>query len=105
MSKAIKNPQRARRTTNGHAGAKRKSIRAEDNQASHKRARGSEERKQGQSRAFTEEAKDSLSRYTRMKTIYEEEGVTQRTHQFLTKITSAKVICKGCRAIGDKAIR
>lgn len=92
MSKAIKNPQRVKRAANGHAGAKRRPSREEDSQGNHKRAKGSEEHKQGQSKVFTEEAKDNLSRYTRMKTIYEDEGVTQRTHQFLTKITSTKVL-------------
>jgi predicted N-acyltransferase len=40
---------------------------------------------------FTEEAKENLRLYNKMHTIYEEEGVTQKTHQFLTRITQSKV--------------
>jgi len=43
------------------------------------------------SKAFTEEAKDHLKVYNRLHSIYEEEGVTYKTHQFLTRITKAKV--------------
>lgn len=41
--------------------------------------------------SFTEEARVNLKLYTQLKAIYEEEGVTHKTHQFLTRITKKKV--------------
>lgn len=41
--------------------------------------------------SFTEEARENLKLYTQLKATYEEEGVTHKTHQFLTRITKKKV--------------
>lgn len=75
-------------------GVRRKRPKNTSSQLSNKRMKIKEEKKKGalqNSKAFTEEAKNNLKTYTKLKTIYEEEGMTQKTHQFLTRITRAKV--------------
>ena len=42
-------------------------------------------------RVFTEEALANLKIYNELKTVYEEEGVNQQTHQFLNRISQRKI--------------
>lgn len=42
-------------------------------------------------KVFTEEALANLKIYNELKTVYEDEGVTQQTHQFLNRISQRKI--------------
>ncbi|CAI2385509.1 unnamed protein product [Moneuplotes crassus] len=84
MSKSLKRKTRGR---------KRKMNNEDGSQQNRKRVKKAEENKEMKiiSKAFTEEAKENLKTYVRLKTIYEDEGMTQRTHQFLIRITKKKL--------------
>ena len=86
MSKLTK-----RRGNNG--GKKRRSKKDNNSQQSNKRMKRIEESKEFKfkNKSFTEEAKEMLKLYIKLKSIYEDEGMTQKTHQFLTRITQKKV--------------
>lgn len=43
------------------------------------------------SKVFTEEALANLKIYNELKTVYEDEGVNQQTHQFLNRISQKKI--------------
>lgn len=94
MSKNNKAQSKSRRSGNSQSGVKRKRGKESNSQNSTRKIRAREEGKNAnaqQSKVFTEEAKDNLRIYTKLHTIYEEEGITQKTHQFLTRITKRKV--------------
>ena len=79
---------------NSYAGRKRKSRYENGSQLTNKRAKRKETKSdlKYKNKSFTEEAKEMLKLYIKLKSIYEEEGMTQKTHQFLTRITKKKVI-------------
>ena len=92
MSQQIDSSTKPRKA-NG-AGKKRKhKIKNTGSQQGNKRSRKEEKKNASvKNQSFTEEARTDLKLYTQLKAIYEEEGVTQKTHQFLTRIAKKKVI-------------
>ena len=93
MAKENKKLPKSKKMLNCEDSKMDKKRQLSSSQTSNKRLK-KEEWKNGNPRsnkAFTEEAKSSLKTYTRLKTIYEEEGINQKTHQFLTRITKQKV--------------
>ena len=88
MSKSTKQTRK-----NSNTARKRKSKNETSSQQSNKRAKRKDDNKnmKFKNKSFTEEAKKMLELYIKLKTIYEDEGMTQKTHQFLTRITQKKV--------------
>lgn len=70
---------------------KRKGSSRNDNNSAAKRQKIDEEGKIESSKLFTEEALANLKVYNELKTVYEEEGVNQITHQFLNRISKKKI--------------
>jgi hypothetical protein len=72
-------------------GLKRKRSTPNKKDSSHKRVKIDEEVKIEGSKLFTDEALSNLKIYNELKTEYEEEGVNQLTHQFLSRISKKKI--------------
>jgi hypothetical protein len=73
------------------SGHKRKRSMNSENDTPSKRQRNGENHMYQNPKVFTEEALANLKIYNELKTEYEEEGVNQKTHQFLSRISHGKI--------------
>jgi hypothetical protein len=74
------------------SGHKRKRSADSESDAPSKRSKNGDTVPHQNPKVFTEEALSNLKVYNELKTEYEEEGVNQRTHQFLKRISHVKII-------------
>ncbi|CAI2364872.1 unnamed protein product [Moneuplotes crassus] len=77
---------------NKYAGNKRKLSTDGNTGSIIKRVKNNDDQNIANQNIFTEEALGNLKIYNELKTQYEEEGVNQQTHQFLSRISRKKIL-------------
>lgn len=77
---------------NKYAGNKRKLSTDGNTGSIIKRVKNNDDQNVPNQNIFTEEALANLKIYNELKTQYEEEGVNQQTHQFLSRISRKKIL-------------